>query len=232
MQFESTEKMINYLRDCRNETYGQDFSVKNYIKDGVVTVYEPSFAPPDGFRFSYVVIGYYCTYTYYTDAWTTSREHKMSSMFESARAAAQSRPFPGSSWESLVEVPSEEMITGSGKPKTSSEQNELLSQQKAEEKYTAQNRILLQWCTQKSEDPLADPLARMIEEYSLKPLGNSKNPKYYYKEQNRYGELWAYDVYWNTDGYLCYAYIPSVFFTEKTVAEICSFTLVMTPCYN
>ena len=96
MQFESTEKLINYLRDCRNETYGQDFSVKNYIKDGVVIVYEPSFTPPDGFRFAYVEIGYYCTYTYYTDAWTTSHEHKMSSMFESARAAAQSKSFPGS----------------------------------------------------------------------------------------------------------------------------------------
>ena len=224
MQFESTQQLVNYLRQCRNATVIQDVDIQNFIQDGIVTVYEPSFTPPDGFRATGITVHYaYCAYHYQTEALIASHEQLMSSQHAAAQAELQSRSYPISSYEIMVE--SSELY---GEPKTSSEQAILHAQQKAEDKFRAESRITIEWCTQKSDDPLP----WVIEHYALKPLGDSENPKYYYKEQVQYGEVWAYDVYWNMNGYRCYAYIPAILASEESIAKICSLRPVTAPCFD
>ena len=216
--FKTTQELLDYLKQNSTEKEVNGVKIQNFIKDNQITVYEPTFTPPDGFNLSSVEIWtVYGSYHYATD----DLIDYLDKIRSSALAAIESTPHPQSSYVTKVEssIPSE---------KSSSSEESSFSGTVDDSIFRAENRIILEWCTAKSKIPGA-ALAWDIKNSNLQPLGNDENPKYYYSANDPAGVPISYCVYWETDGYVCYASIPAALFSEENVAIICSFKPVMVP---
>ncbi len=211
--FQTKEELFDFLRQNSDKKSVNGANIQNFIKENQITIFEPTFTPPDDFHFYYVEIwSDNGAFIYVTDAYIERMEQRKSSL----EAAAQSKSTPQSSYETKVEIPTEN---------TSSGETTSLSGLTSDLVFEAENMIILQWCTAVWEDPLT----HTIENQSLKPLGNSESPKYYYAANDTYGAPIDYQIYWEIDGHFCFARFPAALFSEETVAEICSFKTVTVP---
>ncbi len=213
-RFTTTDELVNYIKQNSSEEEIMGVEIQNFIKDGQIKINEPTFTPPMGFKLHSVEIWtVYGSYTYITDKFVDYLEE----IKNSNQAAVESMSYPESSYETKDEG----LITSSGETAS-------LSDYEKDVAFRAENRIILQWSTEKSEKPGA-ALAWCIENFNLKPIGNNERPTHYYSPNDSSGIPISYSIYWETDGYLCYASIPAALFSEKTVAEICSFKTVTVP---
>jgi len=214
--FQTKEELFDFLRQNSDKKSVNGVNIQNFIKENQITIFEPTFTPPEGFHFYCVEIWYgYSAYIYVTDAYIERMEERRSSREAAAKAAAQSMSIPQSSYEIKTENP-----TGN-----SSSRETVLTGSDSDLVFYAENVIVLQWCTAVWEDPLT----HTIENQSLKPLGKSENPKYYYAANDTYGAPIDYQIYWETDGHFCFARFPAAFFNEETILEICSFKTTTVP---
>ncbi len=212
-RFKTTQELLDYLKQNSTEKEINGIEIQNFIKDNQITIYEPTFTPPDGFHLSSVEIWtVYGSYHYATD----DLIDYLDMIRSSALAAVESISHPQSSYETKVES----LITSE---KNVSSEDSSISDTIDDSTYRAKNMIILQWCTEKSETPGA-AFAWSIKNFGLVPLDNVENHTYYYSTNGV-----IYSIYWETDGYLCFASVPAVLFSEENVAKICSFKPVTVP---
>jgi lipopolysaccharide export system protein LptC len=219
-RFTTTDELVNYIKQNSAEEEIMGVKIQNFIKDGQIKINEPTFTPPTGFKlYSVEIWTVYGSYTYITDKFVDYLEEIKSSN----QAAAESMSYPKSSYETKDEIPNinRGLLTSSGETAS-------LSDYEKDAAFRAENRIIMQWSTEKSEKPGA-ALTWCIENFNLKPIGNDEKPTYYYSLNDSSGIPVSYCIYWETDGYLCYATIPAALFSEEAVAEICSFKTVTVP---
>ncbi|HNX14056.1 MAG TPA: hypothetical protein PK854_01425 [Oscillospiraceae bacterium] len=216
--FKTTQELLDYLKQNSAEKEINGVKIQNFIKDNQIAIYEPTFTPPYGFHLSSVEIWtVYGSYTYVTD----DLIDYLDKIRSSARAAFESISHPQSPYVTKVEssIPSE-MTTSSDKSSPSEDYSA----------FSAKNMIILQWCTAKSKIPGA-ALAWDIENSNLQPLGNAEQAEFYYSANSTGpdGIPTNYHIYWETDGYVCFASIPGALFSEENVEKICSFKPVTVP---